>query len=164
MLRVVLDTQCWVSALAVPRGKPGRIVRLALEGELRLVTSPAIHEEVLAVFARPHVARLFPAAVDPASWLAAVELGAADMVEASLGPPLSTDPKDDPFLWAAYVGRATHVVSKDPDLLGLKHYRGASILDPTGFVAEWLSRRLSETSPDPEHADEVERRRREDKE
>jgi len=32
---------------------------------------------------------------------------------------------------------ATHIVSKDPDLRNLKHYRGARVLDPAAFLAAW---------------------------
>ncbi len=55
-MRVVLDTNAYVKALRNPQGPSGRIVRAALAGELRLVTSEFIRFEVLSVLGRPRVA------------------------------------------------------------------------------------------------------------
>jgi hypothetical protein len=44
------------------------------------------------------------------------------------------DPKDDFYLWTAWAGGASHVVSKDPHLLALEHFRGAQIGDPVAFL------------------------------
>jgi putative PIN family toxin of toxin-antitoxin system len=136
--RLVLDTMVWVSAGINERGAPGAIVRLAGEGELRLVTSRWIHEEVVATF--PEVARYWSRATDPLDWLAAAETF-ADVLGEIEGPPITVDPEDDPILWAAYVGAATHVVTKDPALLEQKHYREAQIVTPPDFLRAWRGRR-----------------------
>ena len=65
------------------------------------------------------------------------------MVDRSDGPPLvAADPDDDPYLWTAYVGAATHVVTWDAEVLALKHYREAQVVDPPSFLRE-LRRRGS---------------------
>ena len=135
--RVVLDTMVWLSAAANPGGAPGEIVRLARAGAFRVVTSTAIRQEVLEVMNRPRNRDLFDPRVDAAEWLDLVEFAAADVIEDTLGPRISADPKDDMFCWAAFTGAATHVVSKDPDLRNLKHYRGAKVLEPEAFLAAW---------------------------
>jgi putative PIN family toxin of toxin-antitoxin system len=132
--RVVLDTMVWVSAGINEHGAPGAIVRLAADGALRLVTSRWIHEEVVATF--PAVAKYWSSTAEPLDWLAAVETF-ADVLGEIAGPPITVDPKDDPVLWAAYVGAATHVVTKDPALLAQKHYRDAQILTPPDFLRLW---------------------------
>jgi putative PIN family toxin of toxin-antitoxin system len=137
---VVLDTIVWVSAAANPAGAPGEIVRLGRAGEFRIVTSSAIHAEVLDVLMRPAIRHLFHPGFDVAEWLDAVEFAAADLVEDALGPRIPPDPDDDMFCWVAYAGAATHIVSKDPDLRNLKHYRGAQVLDPVAFLAAWRVR------------------------
>src|SRR5438094_191595 len=114
--RVVLDTLVWLSAAMNPAGAPGKIVRLARSGRFRIVTSPAIHSEVIAVLTRARNADLFFDGFNAAEWLEATEVAAAEMVEDSRGPRVSSDPDDDMFCWAAYVGAASHIVSKDPDL------------------------------------------------
>jgi putative PIN family toxin of toxin-antitoxin system len=133
--RVVLDTMVWFSAATNPAGAPGEIVRLARGGAFRIVTSNAIRSEILDVLTRPQNRELFDPRFDPEEWLDVVEFGAADVVEDTLGPRISADPKDDMFCWAAFTGAATHIVSKDPDLRTLKHYRGAQVLDPAAFLA-----------------------------
>lgn len=138
--RVVLDTMVWLSAAVNPKGACGEIVRLAVAGRFRLVTSPAIKREVLEVMTRDENADLFDPRFDIVEWLEVTELGTADVVEDSKGPRVSVDPEDDMFCWAAYVGAATHLVSKDPDLKSLKHYRGTQIVDPGAFLKLWRRR------------------------
>lgn len=132
--RVVLDTMVWVSAALNARGAPGAILRLATAREITLVTSRWIHDEVLATF--PEVRRYWARGAEPADWFAAAETF-ADVVGELEGPPLTVDPKDDPILWAAWAGGATHVVTKDSALLAVKHYRDAQVLDPAGFLRAW---------------------------
>ncbi|MFT3913191.1 MAG: putative toxin-antitoxin system toxin component, PIN family [Anaeromyxobacteraceae bacterium] len=138
--RVVLDTMVWLSAAVNPLGAPGEIVRLARSGAFRIVTSSAIHEEIADVLTRPGNRRLFHPHFDAAEWLDLVEFAAADVIEDTLGPRVSVDPKDDMFCWAAYTGAATHIVSKDPDLRNLKHYRGAQVLEPRAFLEAFRAR------------------------
>jgi len=137
---VVLDTMVWVSAASNPSGAPGEIVRLARGGAFRIVTSSAIHGEMVDVLTRPENRDLFHPRFDAEEWLDLVEFAAADFIEDTLGSRISADPKDDMFCWAAFTGAATHIVSKDPDLRNLKHYRGAQVLDPVAFLAVWRVR------------------------
>lgn len=97
----------------------------------------AIRDEILDVLTRPQNRELFDSRFDAEEWLDVVEFGAADVIQDSLGPRISVDPKDDMFCWAAFTGAATHIVSKDPDLRNLKHYRGAQVLAPAAFLAAW---------------------------
>jgi len=46
----------------------------------------------------------------------------------------STDPDDDKYLAAALEGRATLVVTGDPDLLALGEYEGIRIVSPRLFL------------------------------
>lgn len=55
MMRVVLDTNVFVSAFLTPDSPPARILELALEGQLRLVISPGIIREISQVFQYPKV-------------------------------------------------------------------------------------------------------------
>jgi len=135
--RVVLDTMVWLSAAANPGGAPGEIVRLARDSAFRIVTSTAIRAEILDVLTRPRNRALFDRRFDADEWLDLVEFAAADVVEDTLGPRISADPEADMFCWTAFTGAATHIVSKDPDLRNLKHYRGAQVLEPAAFLAAW---------------------------
>lgn len=136
-VRAVIDAQVWVSAALNKLGAPRAIVdEFALSGRLRIVSSIYVHDKVLDVFRRPEVAGRLPSRFDAAEWLALVEAAAVDFAEESSGPPLIADPKDNPYLWAAFVGGASHVVTKDREILAVKHYRGAQVIDPVSFLRE----------------------------
>ena len=53
--RVVIDTNILVSALMSPNGKPDKIYRMFLSGELNLVFNYKILAEYKDVFYRPHL-------------------------------------------------------------------------------------------------------------
>lgn len=136
-LRAVIDAQAWVSAALTRRGPARAIVdEFALEGPFTIVSSAYIHREILDVLARPHVAKRIARGFDAAEWLGLVELVAVEFAEEAIGPALSDDPKDDPYLWAAFVGGASRVVSWDADLLNVKHYRGIEVVTPETFLRE----------------------------
>ena len=139
--RAVLDAQVWVSAAINSAGPARKIVDAAVAGAFRIVTSPYIHAEVIEVFSRPAVQRFLARGFDETEWLDFVELTAADVVEEAVGPPVvAADPDDDPYLWTAHVGAATHVVTWDAEVLAIKHYRGAQVIDPGGFLRQLRAR------------------------
>ncbi len=141
--RVVLDAQVWVSAAISSRGPARSIVHGARAGSFRIVTSPYIQAEVREIFERPAVRRFLAPGFDPLDWLDFVELACADVVEAAEGPPIvPADPDDDPYLWTAYAGAATHLVTWDAEVLAVKHFRGTQILDPNGFLRMLRQRQL----------------------
>ncbi len=58
MIRVVLDANQYVSALFNPHSNPAQIVRLVYEGDLTLLLSPAILDELQRVLAYPAIKKL----------------------------------------------------------------------------------------------------------
>jgi putative PIN family toxin of toxin-antitoxin system len=48
---------------------------------------------------------------------------------------LTTDPTDNKFLAAALEGQADYIVSRDPHLLNLKHFRTIQIVQPPTFLS-----------------------------
>ena len=53
--RVILDVNVWISGL-LWTGTPNRLIQAAEDGDLTLVTTPAIVEEIRGAFARPKFA------------------------------------------------------------------------------------------------------------
>jgi putative PIN family toxin of toxin-antitoxin system len=138
--RAVLDAQVWVSAAITSAGPARKIVDAAVAGTFRIVTSTYIHDEVLEVFSRRAVRRFLARGFDPEEWLDCVELAASDVVEKAVGPPVvPADPDDDPDLWTAYVGAATHVVSWDAAVLAVKHFHGAQVVEPRELLRQLQS-------------------------
>lgn len=139
--RAVLDAQVWVSGAISAQGPARAIIAAARAGRFRIVTSPYVQTEVREILRRPPVRSLLAPAFDPQEWLESIELVAANVVEHSHGPRVvAADPDDDPYLWTAYVGAATHVVTWDAEVLATKHFHGAQIVDPARFLRELRTR------------------------
>ena len=133
--RAVLDAQVWVSAAINSAGPARKIVDEAVAGAFRIITSPYIHAEVREVCSRSAVRRFLARGFDEAAWFDFVELTAADVVEEAVGPMVVlADPDDDPYLWTVYVGAATHLVTWDSEVLAVKHFHGAQVVEPGEFL------------------------------
>ncbi|GAC1579625.1 MAG: putative toxin-antitoxin system toxin component, PIN family [Candidatus Dormibacteria bacterium] len=117
-MRVVLDTNVLVSALHFD-GRPRRVLEALLRGEHRLVTGPAILNELHAVL-------IETCGWDPARALAArgeVE-ALGDVVTPTDVPRVCRDGDDDQVLAIAVAGGAEQLVTGDAGLLALGvHHR-----------------------------------------
>jgi len=138
MMRVVLDTNVFVSALLTPGSPPAGILELALTGQLRLVISPGIIGEIGLVWQYPKVKkslkkhRLSTEEVTDATIkilkVATINPGV------EIAPTVSPDPADDMVLACAVEGRADFIISGDRDLTELESYEGIRIVTPAAFV------------------------------
>ena len=130
-MRVVVDTNVFVSAILKADSLPFRVVRWLLEHG-GLLKSAATEKQLLDVLARPHIA-----AVATVSFREniAVLLAAAESVEIVERIAACRDPTDDKFLELAVNGRADVIVSGDGDLLALHPFRAIPILTPAQFVS-----------------------------
>ncbi|MCA8950150.1 MAG: putative toxin-antitoxin system toxin component, PIN family [Planctomycetes bacterium] len=126
-MRLVLDTNIFVSGLLTPRGAPGRLVRAWLELRFELVTSSLQIDELRRVLRyerlRPYIdpdqARDF---VENLEILAIV---ATDLPVLAVSP----DPDDNVILAAAIAGAADAVVSGDKgDIVALGAVGGIPII------------------------------------
>ena len=118
-----------------PEGPPGRIVeRFLRDSAFQVVLSPAIVEETLRALTYTKVRKALRGSVDPQLWfedivfLAELVAGDYEMSAASV------DPDDDKYLAASLEGRATVVVTGDPDLLSLEEHQGVRIVTPRVFL------------------------------
>jgi len=134
VLRAVLDANVYVSAYVRPEGPPGQIVeRLLRDRTFELVLSAEIAEEVLQALAYPKVLKNARAKVEPDLWFEDIVM----LAEFVTGQPIesvSEDPDDDKYIAAAIEGRASFVVSGDPDLLDIKEHQGVRIVNPRAFL------------------------------
>jgi putative PIN family toxin of toxin-antitoxin system len=135
VLRVVLDANVYVSAIIRPEGPPGRVVeRFLRDSAFAIVLSPAIVEETLRALAYPKVRKYIRRTVDPELWFEDIVLLAELVAGDYATSGASTDPDDDKYLAAALEGRATLVVTGEPDLLALGEYEGIRIVSPRVFL------------------------------
>lgn len=131
-MRVLLDTNVLVSAILFG-GLPRRLLDLALRGDLDLVTSVALFDELEDVL-RDRFAFERAAARATRAELEAV----ADLAAPTTVPAVSRDPDDDVVLATAVVGAADVVVTGDRDLLVLGSHAGIPVWTPRQFADHHL--------------------------
>jgi putative PIN family toxin of toxin-antitoxin system len=129
-MRVVIDTNVFISAALKDRSPPSDAVHLAAEREL-LLKSATTEQELFITLSRPRLAPLIPPLLQ--DWLADV-LAAAELVPITERIVACRDPKDDKFLELAVNGHADLIVSGDADLLTVNPFRGIPIITPAAFV------------------------------
>jgi uncharacterized protein len=134
VLRVALDANVYVSAIIRPEGPPGRVIeRFLRDVAFEIVLSSAIVEETLRALTYAKVRKYVRGIVDPQLWFEDIVL-LSELVTGEYQIKASADPDDDKYLAAALEGRATHVVTCDPDLLALGEYEGIRIVSPRVFL------------------------------
>jgi uncharacterized protein len=130
-MRVVVDTNVFVSAALKEHSPPGTAAHLVAASHL-LLKSAITEEELFVTLGRPHLAPLIPPRFR--DWLSEV-LAAAELVGITQRIVACRDPKDDKFLELAVSGHADLIVTGDSDLLALNPFREIPIVTPAEFVA-----------------------------
>lgn len=133
-MRAVVDTGVLVSALILPRGAVGDLLRALRDGRFVPVYSTEMLLEVVDVLQRPKIRLKYHLEPGDAAALIALLRLRGELV---ISPPvvsLCRDPKDDKFLAAALAGQVECIVTGDKDLLALHPFRGISILPPAEFL------------------------------
>jgi putative PIN family toxin of toxin-antitoxin system len=130
-LRVVIDTNVFVSALLSPGSMPRMAVDRAQRLGIVLLSYPTL-AELFEVLHRKQFRRYIDEE-DVRRFLAALTRE-AEWVNAAVQITACRDPKDDKFLSLAVSGKATHIVTGDADLLALHPFQGIHILSPGAFI------------------------------
>ena len=129
-MRVVVDTNVFVSAALKDKSTPAVAVRL-VERHGVLLRSVATERQLFGVLARPYLSSLVsPSTIE---WLKNL-LAGAELVEIREIVVACRDPTDDKYLELAANGKADVIVSGDADLLALDPFRGTPVLTPAAFV------------------------------
>lgn len=135
MKKVVLDTNVLASATIVKEGHSGQILQAWQRGEIELIISPQILEEVKDVLLRPRIRKQ--------QWMTEQEvevlLQAIEQVATHVRGSLDVnviekDPEDNKFLAAAKEGKAQYVISGDRHLLKVRNFEGIQIVSPKRFL------------------------------
>jgi uncharacterized protein len=130
-LRYVFDTNVLINALLLPESTSRRALDLALRKGTVLISFAAL-AELREVLSRRKFRRYIDEE-DIRMFLAALTRQ-TEWVEVDVRITACRDPKDDKFLELAVSGHATHIITRDSDLLALNPFRGIQILPPHSFL------------------------------
>lgn len=129
-MRLVLDTNVLVSAF-LWQGVPGRLIELATEQEIQLLTSRVLLDELADVLPRKKLAKKVAATgLTPAQIVLNYRRLAQLITARKLSQAVSRDADDDHVLACAIAARADLIVSGDEHLLILKIHQNIPILTP----------------------------------
>jgi len=135
MVRVVLDTNIWLSGIFW-KGNSYRIIKLGEAGKIDIITTRDILLEIIRVLKREAKFQKF---------LNDRDLKIENLLktifhitifiksESSLNI-ITKDPDDDKILEAAVDGKADYIVTYDSHLLNLKDFREIKIIKPKRFL------------------------------
>jgi hypothetical protein len=135
-VRVVVDTNVWVSALIRPAGAPGRVLAPLARRRDVPVASWALAAEIAAVLRRPRIRRYGIGEEDVRDVLRVL---APFLPDVDTGVALR-DPGDLPVVASALAGGAEAIVTGDRDLLedrelrALLAERGIRVLTPRAYL------------------------------
>lgn len=133
-LRVIVDTNCWISFL-IGR-KLSCLVDLLSNERVQLILCPDLLEEIREVTSRPKFAKYFPQD-EVASLIEFMQIIGEEFTPKSQ-VQLCRDKADDYLLALAIDAKADYLVTGDQDLLILKQIEKCKIVDVKTFELSLL--------------------------
>lgn len=135
MIRIVLDTNLFVSALLKSGSNPDSIIQLVRDEKVLLLISDSICNEISRVLAYPKIRKRLAVSDEELGNFLQLLGTVAIITPGTLNlPPLAADPDDKKYLVCAVEGHADFIVSGDHHLTDLVMYRGIRIVTPTDFL------------------------------
>lgn len=133
-MRLVIDTNVLVSAF-LWQGTPGRLIELAAEKEIDLVTSRALLDELAATLGKKKLAKaVLATGLTAEQMLRNYRRLATTVTARQLAQQVSRDIDDDTVLACALAAGADLIVTGDDDLLVLKYFHGVPISTPAQAI------------------------------
>jgi hypothetical protein len=135
VLKAVLDTNLFISALLTAKGNPAKILNRWKAGSFDLVISLPILKEIKRVILYPKIRkRLNWTDVEINEFLLGLaQFGFMVSGEAKIDV-IKDDPTDNKYLACALEGNADYIVTGDQHLLKVKEYKGTKIIPPKEFL------------------------------
>lgn len=130
MINILPDTNIIISSVFW-RGNPYEIVRRGILGEYRLVISAEILDEVVG-----KLRNKFQFPEESIQELIDILMTYCHVVEPTSKFDVVRDEKDNKIIECAFDGKASCIVTGDPDLLVLKEFRGIKIVTAKEFLEE----------------------------
>lgn len=115
-VRVVIDTNVWISSLLNPAGRPARLRKAFEEGGLQLIVSEPVIEELAEVLSRPWLKEKYGVAEDDIEELLTLIEDRAEYALLSGDVNVCSDKDDDHVIETAIKGQAKYLVTGDGDI------------------------------------------------
>ncbi len=138
MIRVVLDTNVFISGILTPKNPPAKILELISSGHLRLIASKSTIKEAKKVLRYPKIAKILK---KKGLSQRKAEQAFNNLIKLAVITPGKTkikaiekDPSDNIFLSAAIEGRVDFIVSGDAHLTNIGYYEDIKIVNPHDFI------------------------------
>ncbi len=146
MLRALYDTSILASGVVARKDPIARVLDAAISGEVELVISAYILEELDRTLTKPYFAERVPS-TERETYLARLKA-----VAILVSPPGSVsgvvaDPADDPVLDAAVSARVDYLVTGDKRILAVQEYAGVKIVTAKAFYDLLVAQEGPETIP-----------------
>jgi len=136
VLRVVLDTNVFVSSLLVKEGPAAQVLDAWRARRYLLIVSPALVAEIASTLRYPHIRRRYRITENDIQVL--LDLLEVDSILvpgiADVAGSIPEDPDDEIVLACALEGEADLIVSGDHHLLALGQLRGIEIVAVRRFM------------------------------
>ena len=129
MLKVVIDTNVFISAFYLPESRPANVVLLARRKTILNLISPQILKEVERIIKKKLL-------WDNSKTEGAVRLikNFSEEVHPQERLAIIVDDPDNLILECAVAGQANFIISGDKHLLNLKNFQGINIVTPVDFL------------------------------
>ena len=136
MLSAVFDSTILVSAFLTPGGLSAALLAHARQGAFTLVLSPAILEETRdTLLTEKRIRKRYEYTDDAVAYFVVGLRDVSRPVSELPSLQVSRDPEDDYVIATALAGGASHLVTRDNDLLTLKTYQTITMMTPEEFIA-----------------------------
>lgn len=131
MVRVVIDTNVFVSGLLKSDNPPLNVVDLFIEDKINLIISEEVFSEYIKVLLRPEL----KVKKDNIIRLISIFILKAEIIKVKTKLDIiERDPSDNKFLECALDGKVDYIITGDKHLLELKKYKKIKIVDPKTFI------------------------------
>lgn len=135
ILKAVIDTSVMVSVAFAVQGLAKELRDMIADGRFVPVTSKPILKELYQVLHYPHIVKRFSPSKEHLSAFIAMIIERSMIVKGLYEiNGISKDPNDDMFIACALEADADYIVSRDPHLRNIKHYRRIQIIDAATFI------------------------------
>lgn len=131
MIKVVIDTNVYISG-TFWTGKPKKIINMAKKGEISVVSSENLLEELNNVLTRKD--KDFKLSEEEADKIIENIRSYAEIVKPTRRITVCRDTKDNKVIECAIEGKANYILSGDLDLKVLKEYQNIRIVSPNEFL------------------------------